>query len=321
VTVKVLVTGASGFIGRALLERLSNDGGFTLHAAVRRAAPQPVSGVSYVQVSDHGRDTVWTDAMRETDVLVHAAARVHVMNDGAADPLTEFRLANVEATLNLARQAVLAGVRRFVFISSIKVNGDGTPLGKPYRADDRPAPADPYGVSKLEAENGLRELLRGTETRLVVIRPVLVYGPAVRANFLTMMHWVHRGIPLPFANISNKRSFVALDNLVDLIVACCVRTAALDQTFLAADGEDLSTTEILKRIAAAMNQRARLFPAPTELMRGVMSLLGRADLARRLFGSLQADISKARSVLGWAPPVSVDDALRDTARHFLGTVR
>lgn len=318
---KVLVTGASGFIGRALLERLSNEGGFTLHAAVRRPVTQPVSGVRYVQVADHGRNTVWTEAVSEADVLVHAAARVHVMNDGAADPLTEFRVANVEATLNLARQAVSAGVRRFVFISSIKVNGDGTPLGKPYGADDPPAPTDAYGVSKLEAENGLRELLRGTETRLVVIRPVLVYGPAVKANFLTMMRWVHRGIPLPFGNIRNKRSFVALDNLVDLIVACCVRTAALDQTFLAADGEDLSTTEILKRIAAAMNQRVMLFPAPIELMRGVMSLLGRGDLARRLFGSLQVDISKARSVLGWAPPVSVDDALRDTARHFLSTVR
>lgn len=318
---EALITGASGFIGHALLKRLSTETGFRLRAAVRRPIPQPVAGVKYIQAPELGPNAVWTDAVRETDVLVHTAARVHVMNDAAVDPLTEFRRVNVEGTLNLARQAVVAGVRRFVFISSIKVNGDSTPLGNPYRADDRPAPTDPYGVSKLEAEDGLRELLHGTATKLVVIRPALVYGPGVKANFSTMMRWVHRGLPLPLANIPNKRSLVALDNLVDLISVCSVHPAALEQTFLAADGEDLSTTEMLTRMGAAMNQRVRLFFVPIEVLRGAMSLLGRRDLAQRLFGSLQVDISKARDVLGWDPPVSVDDALRSTARHYLDTLQ
>ena len=185
----------------------------------------------------------------------------------------------------------------------------------------RPAPNDPYGVSKLEAEEGLRRLLHGTGTGLVIVRPVLVYGPGVKANFLTMMRWVHRGVPLPFANVPNKRSLVALDNLVDLILACCVHPAALEQTFFAADGEDLSTTELLRRMGAALNRRARLFPVPIGALRGAASLLGRRDLAQRLFGSLQVDISHARDVLGWAPPVSVDAALRNTARHYLGTLQ
>ena len=318
---KALVTGASGFIGQALLERLSAEAGFEVRAAVRRPIARPVTGVEYVQVAELGPNTVWSDAVSATDVLVHTAARVHVMNDTAADPLAEFRRANVEGTLCLARQAVAAGVRRFVFVSSIKVNGDGTSPGKPYRADDPPAPTDPYGVSKLEAEDGLRQLLHGTGTKLVVVRPVLVYGPGVKANFLTMMRWVHRGVPLPFGNVPNKRSLVALDNLVDLILACCLLPAAVEQTFLAADGEDLSTTELLNRMAAAMNRRARLFPVPVPVLRGAASLLGRTDLAQRLFGSMQVDTSKARDLLGWTPPVSVDDALRSTARHYLGTLQ
>jgi UDP-glucose 4-epimerase len=300
---------------------LSSDLGFELNAAVRGPIRQPVPRVRYVQVAELGPNTVWADAVSEIDVLVHTAARVHVLNEAAVDPLTEFRRVNVEGTLCLARQAVAAGVRRFVFISSIKVNGDATSPGKPYRADDRPAPTDPYGVSKLEAEDGLRELLRETDTRLVVIRPVLVYGPAVKANFLTMMRWVHRGIPLPFANVPNRRSLVALDNLVDLIATCCVHPAASDQTFLAADGENLSTTEILKRIGAAMNLRARLFPVPIEVIRATASLLGRRDIAQRLLGSLEVDISKARDVLGWVPPVSVDEAFRSAARHYLSTLQ
>jgi len=318
--VKALVTGATGFIGAALIERLSAEEGFKLRAAVRRPAPRPVAGVTYAQVGELGSNTSWGAAVRGVDVVVHTAARVHVMNDAVVDPLSEYRRANVEGTLCLAREAASAGARRFVFLSSIKVNGEGTPLGQPYRADDSPAPVDPYGVSKLEAEEGLRQLLHGTGTELVVIRPVLVYGPGVKANFLAMMRWVHKGLPLPLGNVPNKRSLVALDNLVDLIRACCVHPAASNQTFLAADGEDLSTTELLARMAAALGRRARLFPVPVEVLRGAATILGRRGIAQRLFGSLQVDVSKARDRLGWAPPVSVDDALRKTARHYLGTL-
>ena len=317
---KALITGGSGFIGAALLERLSREAGFELRAAVRRPIPETVAGVTYVRVAELGPNTAWGDALGASEVVVHTAARVHVMNDTASDPLAEYRRTNVEGTLGLARQAVAAGVRRFVFLSSIKVNGEGTVPGQPYRADDRPAPADPYGVSKLEAENGLRQLLHGTNTELVVIRPVLVYGPAVRANFLTMMRWVHRGLPLPLANVHNKRSLIALDNLVDLILACCVHPAAADQVFLAADGEDLSTSELLRRMGAAMNRRARLFPAPIAVLRTAAALAGQRGIAQRLFGSLQVDVSKARDRLQWTPPVSVDEALRRTARHYLGTL-
>lgn len=312
---KVLVTGASGFIGQALLERLANETEFEPRAAVRRPVPRPVRSVSYVQVGELGPDTDWTRAVDTIDVLVHAAARVHVMRDVVSDPLAEFRRVNVEGTLRLARQAVDAGVARFVFVSSIKVNGDGTPFGKPYRADDRPAPNDAYGVSKLEAEEGLAKLLQGTKTQLVIVRPVLVYGPGVKANFLTMMRWLHKRLPLPFGSVPNKRSLVALDNLVDLLVTCCVHRAAAHQTFLVSDDEDLSTTELLERLAAAMNRPARLVPVPAALLRGAASLLGKQDLAQRLFGSLQVDISKTRDLLGWTPPVTVDEALRRTATH------
>ena len=319
--VKALVTGASGFIGQGLTRRLCMEPGFEVRAAVRRPVPQPVTGVGYVEVGDLGPSTEWGDAVRDADVLVHAAARVHVMNDAAVDPLAEYRRVNVEGTLSLARQAIAAGVRRFVFLSSIKVNGEGRPLGQPYRADDRPAPVDPYGVSKLEAEDGLRQLLRGTATDLVVIRPVLVYGPGVKANFLTMMRWVHSGLPLPLGAVPNKRSLVALDNLVDLLAVCCVHPAASDQTFLAGDDEDLSTTELLRRIGVALNRPARLLPVPIGVLRGAAKLLGRGDIAQRLFGSLQVDIAKARERLGWAPPTSVDAALRKTAQHYLSTLQ
>ncbi len=207
--------------------------------------------------------------------------------------------------------------QRFVFISTIKVNGEGTPLGQPYTADDVPAPVDPYGVSKHEAELGLMRLAEETGMEVVIIRPVLVYGPGVKANFLSMMRWLHKGIPLPLGAIHNQRSLVALDNLVDLIVTCLHHPAAANQTFLVSDGEDLSTTALLRRTAAALGRPARLIPVPVRVLRTAAHLLGKADFAQRLYGSLQVDISKTRELLGWSPPVSVDDALHKTARHFL----
>ena len=259
----------------------------------------------------------WTDALSGVKVVVHLAARVHIMRDEAADPLAEFRRVNVEGTLNLARQAAEAGVRRFVYLSSIKVNGEQTLLGKPFTEQDLPTPLDPYGMSKYEAEEGLRKLAQKTGMEVVVIRPVLVYGPGVKANFLNMMRWLHKGVPLPLGAIHNRRSLVALDNLVDLIVTCIDHPAAANQIFLVSDGEDLSTTELLRRMGLALGRPARLIPVPVSLLTAWAALLGRRDMAQRLCGSLQVDISKTQTLLGWKPPISVDEGLRRTAQGFL----
>lgn len=314
---KVLLTGATGFIGGAVMRRLLADGKHIVRAALRCSEARLPVAVESFQVGDLLADTDWQDAVAAVDVVVHAAARVHVMHDAVADPLAEFRRINVEGTLSLARQAAQAGVRRFVFISSIKVNGEQTLPGVPFTEKDAPAPVDPYGISKYEAEQGLRALADETGMELVIIRPVLVYGPGVKANFLSMMRWLCRGIPLPLGAIHNKRSLVALDNLVDLIVACIEHPAAANQVFLVSDGEDLSTTELLGRMAATLDVPARLVPVPERLLALGAAMLGRQGFSRRLLGSLQVDISKARELLGWTPCVSVDEALRGVARHFL----
>ncbi len=310
----VLLTRATGFVGRAVLADLVARG-HTLRAAIRGATPAEFAATAFAIKAIDG-ETDWRTALDGVEVVIHSAARVHVMNDTEADPLAAFRKVNVEGTLNLARQAVAAGVRRFVFISSIKVNGEGTLPGRPYRADDRPAPADPYGVSKMEAEQGLRELARDTGMEVVIIRPVLVYGPGVRANFLAMMRWLDKGVPLPFGAIHNRRSLVALDNLVDLVRTCASHPAAANQTFLVSDGEDLSTTSLLQRMASALGKPARLLPIPAAWLAFGATLLGRRALSQRLCGSLQVDIEKTRSLLGWTPPVSVDRALAQAAHHY-----
>ncbi|MNM64497.1 GDP-6-deoxy-D-mannose reductase [compost metagenome] len=311
----VFLTGATGFVGGATLRCLIARN-YTVIAALRNGSQLLQSKVSTIHVDSIDGATSWKNGLTGVDVVIHAAARVHVMNDTETDPLAAFRRVNVEGTVNLARQAASAGVRRFVFISSIKVNGESTDLGIRYSPEDTPAPADPYGISKMEAEERLRELAVETGMEVVIIRPVLVYGPGVKANFQSMMRWLDKGIPLPFGAIHNSRSLVALDNLVDLIVTCISHPAAANQTFLVSDGEDLSTTQLLRKIALALGRTARLVPIPASVLRGVATLLGRKALSNRLCGSLQVDISKTRSLLGWTPPVSADDALKATAQHF-----
>jgi nucleoside-diphosphate-sugar epimerase len=251
------------------------------------------------------------------DQIVHLAARVHVMDDKSSDPLVEFRRVNVEGTAALARQAAAVGVRRFVFLSSIKVNGESTEVGRPFTADDVPAPEDPYGVSKYEAEKLLQQIAAETGLEVVIIRPPLVYGPGVKANFESMMRWLARGLPLPLAAVTeNRRSLVALDNLVDLIVTCLKHPAAANQTFLVSDGEDLSTAELLKRMGNAMGQPTRLFYMPPALLQLVATVVSKSGIYQRLYGSLQLDITKTGQFLGWTPLVSVDEGLRSVLKGW-----
>ena len=305
----ILVTGANGFVGRSLCETLVRTGR-TVVAATRSPLRDGVSQIVTFQIGSLSGDNQWQQGLQGCDAVVHLAARVHVMTDTSADPLAEFRRVNVDGTLNLARQAAAAGVRRFVFVSSIKVNGESTLPGRAFAADDPPDPQDPYGISKYEAEQGLRDVAGQIGMEFVIVRPPLVYGPGVKANFLAMVQWLARGIPLPLGAIHNKRSLVALDNLVDLITTCLDHPAAANQTFLAGDGHDLSTTELLQRVALALGKPARLIPVPAGVLQWSAALLGKKAMMQRLCGSLQVDIGKAGNVLGWTPPVTVDEGLR-----------
>ena len=311
----ILVTGATGFVGRALVLRLlAEDESRRVAVAVRRGGQQWPERLLPRVTGDLEPSTDWSVALGGVSAVVHCAARVHVMSDTAADPLAEFRRVNVQGTLNLARQAAAVGARRFVFVSSIKVNGEATQLGCPFTADDAPAPLDAYGVSKMEAEQGLREMSAQTGMEVVIIRPPLVYGPDVKANFAAMMRWLRRGIPLPLGATHNQRSLVALDNLVDLIVTCLSHPAAANQTFLVSDGEDVSTTELLQRMGQVMNRPARLIPVPAGLLTQAAALMGKRDVAQRLCGSLQVDIQKTRQLLSWKPPLTLDQGLKKAAQ-------
>lgn len=309
-THSILVTGATGFVGAALVARLALDG-LAVRAVVRNKVSPTTAKIDVVRVSELSAETDWSDALANMDAVIHLAARVHVMTDTANDPLTEYRRVNVEGTLNLANQAAAAGIKRFIFMSSIKVNGEKTVLN-PFLADDAPDPQDPYGISKYEAEQGLLRLAAETGMEVTIIRSPLVYGPGVKANFLSMMRWLKRGIPLPFGAIQNKRSLVALDNLIDLIAICIHHPTAANQIFLVSDDEDLSTTELLCRMGHALDRPARLIRLPAAVIKVGAALLGRHNLAQRLCGSLQVDIKKTKELLGWSPPINVEEGLRRT---------
>lgn len=310
----LLVTGANGFVGKVLCKELLKHN-YSVRAAIRQ-------GVIFDDCSDTvtipviGADTDWSAALAGVDVVFHLAARVHIMNDSASNPLAEFRKANVDATLNLAKQAVTAGVKRFVFISSVKVNGEFTNIDEPFKETDLPMPDDFYGLSKYEAEQGLLALAKETGLEVVIIRPPLIYGAGVKANFASMLRVLKKGLPLPLGAIHNKRSFVYIGNLVSFLLLSINHPKAVNQIFFVSDGQDLSTTELLKICAKSFNIKVWLIPVPSRLITVVASILGKSDIAQRLCGTLQIDISKAKNMLGWRPVVTVLDGLEATTKDI-----
>lgn len=317
------MTGASGFVGSALLQTLLAHPWAPI--AVRRTAganeakSAPSALPDFISANGIDASTDWAQSLERVACVIHLAARVHVMADASADPLTAFRAVNVGGTLHLARQAAAAGVRRFVFVSSVKVNGERSALGHVLREIDTPCPQDPYAISKHEAEQGLRQIAAETGMEVVIIRPPLVYGPGVKANFAALMGAIAKGVPLPLGALGNLRSLVAVDNLVDLIITCLTHPAAAHETFFVSDGEDLSTTDLARRLGVALNRPARLVPVPARWLMAGASLVRKRAAAERLCGNLQVDISKAKSLLGWSPPISVDEGLRRAAVEFLST--
>ena len=307
---KVLVTGANGFVGLKLCRHLIAIGNEVV-PAVRRPTNIPNEKILT-------SDAEWTSALADCDVVVHLAGRAHVMKDEFDDPFAEYRRVNVQWTLALARQAADAGVHRFVYISSVKVNGEHTASNTAFRVGDTPEPEDAYGMSKHEAEQGLMALARDTSMEVIIIRPPLVYGPGVKGNFASLVRGVHKGIPLPLGAVHNKRSLVALENLVDFISVCADSKRsprAANEVFLISDGEDVSTTELLRKIANAYKVAPRLMPIPVLWIRTVARLLGKRAVADRLLGSLVVDSSKARDLLGWKPVVSMEEQLKMMALH------
>jgi len=302
---KIMLTGASGFVGSRLKGALVSAASIQVVAAVRKGQADDCFAIG-----DIGGSTNFSEALVGVDAVIHAAARAHIMRDETDNPLAEYRKVNVDGTVNLARQAVAAGVKRFIFISSIKVNGETTVNGRAFGADDKPAPEDAYGLSKLEAERGLTDIAAETGMEVVILRPPLVYGPGVKGNFASMIKLVEKGLPLPLGAIHNKRSLIGIDNLVDLIIRCIDHPAAANQVFLAGEGEDLSTTELLRGVGQAMGKPARLIPVPAGLLQFGAMLLGKEAMAQRLLGSLQLDISKTCELLDWKPPYTVEEGLK-----------
>lgn len=316
---RILVTGSTGFVGGHLISHLlSNCIKYEIVAVARRSLSMHDPRILFRHVQDINSATSWCQALVGVDTVVHTAAMVHVSGHPSSEMAQVFYEVNTEGTLNLARQAASGGVRRLVYLSTIKVNGEGRALDKPYTADEPPDPdlSDPYVLSKLEAERGLWEIAARTGMEVVIIRPVLVYGSGVKANFYNLMVLLHRGIPLPFPNINNKRSFVFVMNLATLIEKCISHPAAANQVFLASDGEDLSTTGLVTQLADAMEVPLRLFYAPSSVMKWGAELTGKSHIYQRLYTSLQVDIAKNIRVLNWFPYFRVDEGLRSTAGSF-----
>lgn len=314
----MLITGATGFVGRALLNKLLADSSLGQpHLALRSDPSNDFESINHSVVGNINAQTNWIDALHDIDVVVHLAARVHVMNDDSEDPLMAYRDVNVEGTLELVRQSVRAGVKRFIFLSSIKVNGEETIDGNKFSENSIPNPIDPYGISKFEAEEGIKDFCREAGMEYVIIRPPLMYGPGVKANYRKLLDVIYRGIPLPFACIRNRRSMLALGNLVDFLSIVLTHPRAANQIFLLSDGEDLSSKELVEKISLAMGKRSKLIPLPVSMLKLIGALFGRSQAISRLLGSLQIDSSKARKHLNWTPPLTTQEGITLTVKDFL----
>jgi len=310
---RVAITGATGFVGSSLIAALLQEPAWSVTAITRRPWSHQSPKVRSVAVGDLAEACLPAGLLADTDAVVHAAAMTTMPPTAAAERV---RAVNVGAAVALARQAAKAGVRRFLFLSSIKVNGEETAPGRPFTAQDTPAPQDLYGRSKCEAERALQALAEETGLELVIIRPSLIYGPGVGGNFAQMVRWVARGVPLPFASVNNKRTLLALPNLLDLLKTALASAGAAGRTLLAGDDEDFSTPQLLKGIGDALGRPARLLPFPPSLLAATASVLGKADVARKVLGSLQLDISQTRAQLHWSPPIRASQALRDAVRSL-----
>ena len=308
----IAITGANGFLGDALLRKLCQ---YEVIALVRKRPFIQLAEVKDKTCGDLSPLQVWDNLLLGVDVVIHTAARVHSMHERSSSDMG-FRRTNVEGTLNLARQAANLGVKRFIFLSSVKVNGELSNDGEPFLAENTPKPEDAYGVSKMEAELGLYQISNETDMEVVCIRPPLIYGPGVKGNFMVLLRWLQSGIPLPLGAVHNRRSLVAIDNLVDLIVTCIDHHAAADQTFLVSDDKDLSTTELLRLMGSALDRPTRLIPLPSKLLQLGAKLFGKEEITQRLLGNLQVDISKTKGLLSWSPPLTVEEGLKKTADWY-----
>lgn len=311
---RFLITGANGFVGKPLCAELLRQG-HTVRVALRSAGTA-VEKVESAVVGGIDGATDWTDALRGVEVVIYLAARVHVMKDTAADPLAEFLKVNLHGTANLAQQAASAGVKRLVYVSSIKVNGEETHGQHSYTEQDTPAPQDPYGISKWQAEQALRRIAQETGLQVVIVRPPLVYGPGVKGNFISLLAAIDKGMPLPLMGARNARSLVYVGNLMDALIACATHAAAAGQTYLVRDGEDVSTALLVDKIAGALGRSSRSFYFPPGLLRAAAAVMGRSEQIARLFGTLRVNDTKIRHELDWVPPYTMEQGLRATAEWY-----
>ena len=318
----VLVTGANGFIGRNLCAFLK-ESGYSVREAVRNNTSDSSGVHEYIQVGDINESTDWKQALTGVDTVIHLAARVHIMQDQAANPVEAFRKVNVLGTERLAQLAAKAGVKRFIFISSVKVNGEKTEgrgkegeLKEAFSERDVPEPQDAYGISKLEAENVLKKIADETNLQIVILRIPLVYGPGVKANFKNLIKIASAGLPLPFKGIRNLRSFLYLGNLTHAVIACIDHPKAAGETFMISDGEDISTPELINKIAFALNKKPVLFPFNLKILRAFCKIIGKSEELEKLTGSFLVDSSKIRNLLGWKAPFTMEEGLKETVRRL-----